>query len=369
MKICYIADASSMHTRRWVNYFSDRGHEIHLISTTKGDEYASSIHFHLLTAVMPKLPLISKYASALSQLIQVRGLVRQIQPDLLHAHYIAINGYLSVATGFHPLVLSAWGSDILIHPKHNPIWKALTRYTLNKAEYITCDANHMVEAIARFGVNQDKIKLVYFGTDVQRFKPEKRDDGLRKRLGLDNAPIVISLRNFAPIYDIDTLINAVPLILKEVPEVRFIIAGKGPEELKLKETAKSLGVSDKIIFPGLLSQEELPQYLASSEVYVSTSLSDAGLSASTAEAMASGLPVVITNFGDNSKWVKDGVNGFLFPLSNPEALASKITYLLRSRYDRMRFGQANRSVIEERNNYEREMEKVGKLYEQLIATQ
>jgi glycosyltransferase involved in cell wall biosynthesis len=155
-------------------------------------------------------------------------------------------------------------------------------------------------------------------------------------------------------------------VLKEAPETKFVIAGKGSEEKKLKELAKSLGVEDNVKFVGFIRNDELPQYLNTVDVYVSTSLSDAGIAASTAEAMACGLPVVITDVADNKKWVEDGVNGFLVPIKDPKSLAERIIYLLRNEDVRKRFGKINREIIEERNNYYKEMEKMEDIYKELI---
>lgn len=116
MRICYIADAASIHTQRWVNFFARRGHEIHLISPNIGDSYVEGVRFHLLSKTMSSLPPI-RYLSLLPRMLRVRRLLKMIQPDVVDAHYIAGNGYLGVASGFHPIVLTAWGSDILIHPK------------------------------------------------------------------------------------------------------------------------------------------------------------------------------------------------------------------------------------------------------------
>jgi glycosyltransferase involved in cell wall biosynthesis len=82
--------------------------------------------------------------------------------------------------------------------------------------------------------------------------------------------------------------------------------------------------------------------------------------------MACGLPVVITNNADNRKWVTDNENGFLIPVKDPKALSEKIIYLLKNEDVRSRFGQINRKIIEERNNYYREMEKMERIYEQLV---
>jgi glycosyltransferase involved in cell wall biosynthesis len=158
------------------------------------------------------------------------------------------------------------------------------------------------------------------------------------------------------------------LVLKEIPEAKFVIAGRGAEEKRLKDLAKLLGVSDGVKFVGFIRNDELPAYLTTIDVYVSTSLSDAGIATSTAEAMSCGLSVVITDNADNRKWVIDEENGFLVPAKDPKALAEKIIYLLRNEDVRKRFGQINRKIIEERNNYYKEMEKMERIYEELIRS-
>jgi glycosyltransferase involved in cell wall biosynthesis len=156
------------------------------------------------------------------------------------------------------------------------------------------------------------------------------------------------------------------MVLKEIPEAKFLVVGGGSQEAKLQEQAKSLGISQNVKFTGRIPNDELPEYLNSADIYVSTSLSDAGLASSTAEAMACGLPVIITDFGDNKKWVEDGTNGFLVPLRNPQVLASKIIQLIRNKEIRDRFGRINRQIIEERNDWQKEMRKIEELYQVLM---
>jgi glycosyltransferase involved in cell wall biosynthesis len=160
----------------------------------------------------------------------------------------------------------------------------------------------------------------------------------------------------------------VPAVLKEIPETKFVVAGKGSEEARLNYLAKSLGVLNSVRFIGHVPNEELPHYLNTMDVYVSTALSDAGIAASTAEAMACGLPVVVTDVADNRAWVQDGVNGFVVPVKDPKLLAERIVYLLRNVEMGKEFGRAGRTVIEERNDYYVEMEKMRAIYRQLIGS-
>ncbi len=293
-------------------------------------------------------------------------MIKKIRPDILHAHYAGTYGLVGALSGFHPYVVTAWGSDVLLTRK-SFIKRPLVKYVLTKADLITCDAEHMVNTVLNWGINKEKIRIIYFGVEPDRFKPGEKDRGLVAELGLGNSFTVISLRNLESIYDVETLVRAIPLVLREIPEVKFLIAGKGTQEQFLKKLAESLSIMNVTRFVGFIPNEELPKYLRTADIYVSTSLSDAGISASTAEAMACGLPVIITDSGENRIWVENGKNGFLAPIRNPEILAEKIVYLLRNEEIRKKIGENPRKTIEERNNYYKEMEKMGKLYEKVLT--
>ena len=360
MKLCFLAGANSIHSKKWIKYFIDKGYEVHWISLTPnemGD--IENAGFYQLKEYS------NKALDVLFNLRKVRKLIKKINPDIFHAHYAGVNGILGALSGFHPFVLTVWGSDVLIAPK-SKIKRPFVKLSLKRADLITCDAEHVKEAMINLRADSSKIKIIYFGIDTQKFIPGPKDEELIKELKIQDSPVIISLRSFEPIYDIETLIRAIPIILKELPEAKFIIAGKGSEEEKLKNLAKDLNILESIRFPGFISNADLPRYLKTSDVYVSTSLSDAGLSSSTAEAMASGLPVIITDIGENEKWVKDGENGFIVPVKDPKTLAGKIIYLLKNYEIRKKFGGINRKIIEERNNYHKEMGKMEEIYKELI---
>jgi len=213
-------------------------------------------------------------------------------------------------------------------------------------------------------VPRDRIRLIYFGVDTERFSPGHRNSEIRERLGLGDAPVVVSLRSFEPVYNIETLIRAIPIVRRAVPDVRFVLVGGGSEAVMLQTLAAELGVREHARFVGRMPNHGLPALLRSTDVYVSTSLSDAGIAASTAEAMACGIPVVVTDSGENHKWIADGESGALFPVRDPEALARQVNRLLADRALGRSYGAAGRQVILARNDYLVEMEKMERLYEE-----
>jgi glycosyltransferase involved in cell wall biosynthesis len=368
MRICYIADAGSIHTQRWVRYFAEKGHEVHLISPRPfGDCDIEDVKLYVLKKIRPKIRIISYMINLLLYVIQVRKFVKRLKPDILHAHYIIDYGFWGASIGFHPFVLSAWGSDVLVAPKKSSIIKSMAKFAIKRADLIICGAEHMRRSLVGLGAEIEKISLVYWGIDTQKFRPRQRNAKIQEDLGISNSPTVISLGSLKPIYDIESLIASIPLILKEIPEAKFLIVGKGPQEIELKELARSLGVSESVKFIGWIPHDQVPQYIACADICVSTFLSSGGLSQGTAEAMASGLPVIVTDFGDNRKWVQDGLNGYVIPVRSPEFLALRIIHLIRNNDIREKFGQINRQIIEERDNWRKEMEKMERLYRELIA--
>jgi len=367
MKICYVANGASIHTQRWVNYFAKKGHEMHLICWKVMPGYGDTVKIHLLTRLAPKLWAVSQYASFLLWVHQVRRLIRQIKPDIVDGHFVTLYGFLAACSGFHPLIVTAWGSDLLIYPRRNPLFKVAARYALNKADVIVClfPVDVVKEHIAELGIDSSKIRTALLGVDAGEFSPMCRDEKIRQALGIeDSQPVVISTRALAPIYDVETLVRAIPIVLAEIPRAAFVVVGTGQLQGYLQKLARGLGVSNSTRFVGWVPRTQLPKYLALADVYVSTSLSD-GASNSLLEAMACGLAPVVTDIPANRAWVADGENGFLFPVRDYRALASKIIHVLDNTETRRNFGKRSRRIVQERAEEETEMKRLYEIYHEI----
>jgi glycosyltransferase involved in cell wall biosynthesis len=237
---------------------------------------------------------------------------------------------------------------------------------MGKADLVTGDSGSLVRAIVNLGVDERKVKLIIHGVDLRAFHPVENDETSREDLGVpQDYRVVISTRNLEPVYDVSTLIKAIPYIIGECPKTFFLIVGGGTLRHQLEELVRKLGVAENVRFAGLVSNKEVPKFLGLSDIYVSTSLSDTS-SVSLHEAMACALPAVVTDLEGNRERIKNGVNGFLFSKGDFRGLAEKIIYLLRDMNERRKFGIVNRSIAEKEANYEREMSKMEKLYKELV---
>jgi len=357
LRICYLAGGRSVHVQKWVKYFADKSYDVHL-ATFNEPEPIEGVKIR-------KLRYFSKVAYPF-RILAVRKAVKEISADILHAHYVSHYGVYGALSGFKPFVVTVWGSDVFIDPKKSMAKKYFVKYALKKADLITTDSLSSIKAILGFGVDEEKVKLIVHGVDLRVFYPIENNEEFKKELRIpQNYQVVISTRNLEPVYDVDTLIKAIPYVIDECPNTFFLIVGDGILRRQLEELACKLGVAKNVRFVGSVSNREMPKFLGSSDVFVSTSLSDTR-SVSLLEAMACGLPVVVTDLEGNRECVREGVNGFLFSKGDFKALAEKIIYLLRDEDTSRRFGVINRRYVEKEGSYEKEMKKMEKLYKELV---
>ena len=224
----------------------------------------------------------------------------------------------------------------------------------------------MLEEVKGFGIPSKQINIINFGIDTNRFSRKGiMDNGLNSH-GITSKLKVISLRDFEPIYDIENLIRAIPIVLAKVPSVQFVLLGRGSLKNKIKSLVKDMSLHNSVFFLDYVDNADMPDILSSADILVSTSLSDAGIAGSTAEAMSCELPVVVTNSGENSHWIDHGENGFLISVSNSKELAKSIIVLLENTELRRSMGKKARKTILDRNDYIVEMGKMQALYKGLL---
>jgi glycosyltransferase involved in cell wall biosynthesis len=217
----------------------------------------------------------------------VRAL-RAIKPDVVYAGWIQSSGFMAALSGFRPLLLMPWGSDVLIRPGQSSFWRWVTKYTLGKADMITCDCETVKWRIIELsGFPEGRIVVVPWGIDLGAFNPMVSGAEIRAQLGWVDKKVLIMTRRFEPVYGIEYFIQALPRVVQHEPNVRVILAGAGPLEERIRGLVDHLNLTPYVHFPGMIPNHELPKYLASADLYVTSSLSD-GSSNALMEAMACG---------------------------------------------------------------------------------
>lgn len=364
MKLLFLAPANSAHSTRWIRWFSEQGHEVAWISAHPLEfEAPLGVTWHILPAGGGTVVM-----RWIRWLTAVRAIARATRPDVVHIHSLGTYAALAFAipSGV-PMVATPWGSDIILDLE---AWwrRAIVRHTLRRSVLYTCDAQHMRRRLAEFGVDPALVKIINFGVETERFLAIARQRHIDVAAAGGGArPFrVISLRLLDPIYDISTLVRAVQRLKDRGIRVAVDIHASGPDRARLEQLVADSSLGDVVTFHGRYSQGTLPGILSGADLYVSTSTSDAGIAASTAEAMAAGLPVIISDSGENAAWITDRVNGRLFPTGNDEALATAIEEAAAKPGWCREWAEAGQQTILERNDYQTEMLKMEVLYKAAV---
>ncbi|HEU0073993.1 MAG TPA: glycosyltransferase [Dehalococcoidia bacterium] len=369
LRIAVLGDFDGPHTRAWVQTFVERGHDVHAISyyaprteldgltlhvlnearrTMVGDQHAGRLPSSgrgqgLKKLVPPNLLRVinaTRYRRA-----GLRRLLEEIRPDVFHAHYAVEHGFYGAFAGYHPYVISAWGSDLLVESQKAP-GRRIASWALSKADLVTGNDGSLIRRAVELGVAPEKAAVVHLGIEKAFLDAGAFSVNLRE----DNAsPLaIISDRAIEPLYNIDTLLEAFADVRRGSPELRLIVAGTGSQvELRMAHAFAKLDLARSIDFAGHLDEEILAQRLAQSHIYVSVPSSDS-LALSNLEAMAAGAFPIVSDLPSVDGWVMDGINGLRVPAGDARALAAAIRRVLGDPELRRTAAETNRTLVEAR---------------------
>ena len=350
VKICFFADGKSVHTQRWLREMVARGFEVILITRRL------NLHNQFKAYVVE--PGFG-WTGWLRGIPKIRRLVRNIKPDIVHGHYVTSYGLWAAICGVKPLVLTAWGSDILVSPKENRIIRWLTSWVLSKAYLITADSADALDEIKTY-TPQAKMEQVQWGVDINKFQ-------YSRSVSNENIFNVVSLRTWSANYNIDLILEAFAEFKKSLPNrhVHLHLLGGGEQENGLKILAKSLGIEPEVTFHGMVSEDRLFEILAVADISISVPNTDA-TAMSLLESMAAGLPVIVSDLKANRQWI-DQSGGRIVPVGDVGSITCALIELARDPELRIRMGMNNRAKVEKRASRQNQMDYMAQLYTSLIV--
>ncbi len=253
----------------------------------------------------------------------LKKVISQVKPDLVHAGPLPDCGYLAAKSGFHPLVQMSWGSDLLWSAKRDSGARHRMRVAIKNADVVIGDCKAVRQAATKFGAHTSRIVTFPWGVDLTRFKPVGGDGGIRARLSWQKNFILLHLRAWEPLYDPLTFAKAFVRAARQNTNLRLLMPGNGSLSAKICRIFSQAGIQDQVHQPGQISYNDLPDYYRAADVYVSPSLSD-GSSVSLMEALACGLPALVSDIPGNREWVQSNKQGWLFPVKKETALSELI---------------------------------------------
>jgi glycosyltransferase involved in cell wall biosynthesis len=380
MKLFFIADGRSPIARQWIKHWIDRGEDVYLASTfscvpldgLKGFCLTPVAFSAAKSGAASKSLLWSASTLKLRSVIRqwlgpltlpraagaLRAFIEQVQPDLVHALRIPYEGMLAAqAAPAAPLLLSVWGNDFTLHARSSPLMAFFTRRALARAQALHADCARDIRLARGYGWRADLPTLVIPGNgglDASIFYPPAAPVA---------APIVINPRGFRAYVRNDTFFRAIPLVLKEMPQARFLCASMAGEP-QAEAYLRDLGIESAVTLLPPTPHAQMGEIFRGAAVLVSPSTHD-GTPNSLIEGMACGCFPIAGDLESIREWITPEQNGLLINPASETELANAILRALNDSALREKAAQINASLLAERAEFTRGMEKAAEFYQQV----
>jgi len=360
-----------------------------LIVSTPSDPDAAEVDAGL-PAIIDRLPIGASRTKTLPGVLfwsrRAASLARQHRVRFVHCGNVKPAGYparwvyerLRV-----PYSLFLYGADLLSEQhkiRHSAIKRRMTRAIFGGAAALIAISNWTrdlgLAVLGELGLDGhgQRLRVVHLGTDPTSFRPGIDPRAVRDRFALPDAGTrwLVTVARLQRHKGMDTVIAALPAILARAPDVRYAVAGAGPDRERLEKLTHKLGLADRVRFLGGVTDQDLPALYNLASVYVGASrrserLGVEGFGISLVEASACGLPVVAGNSGGIPDAVQDGETGFLVPPEDPAALADAICRLLGDATLATRLGGNGRRAVETHFNWDRVVRDLREIESQVVG--
>ncbi len=315
-----------------------RGHEALLVSPQGSglSQYAGSIGL----AVDP-VPLGSEFD--LSFIPRLYTIIRRFKPDIVHIH--SRRG--ADTMGSVAARLARVPAVILSRRVTNPVRRGLASQLKfgPLCDEIIAVSNGIKNVLMQGGIDQDKVTCVHSVIDAKRYQVTGAESTVRAEFGIgERTNVVTVIGQLIHIKGHRYLFGAAPAILAAFPDTVFLVLGKGRLDSELRKMAASLRIQDRVIFAGF--RHDVAEMLSITTVLAHPSLME-GLANCVMQAMAAEVPVVVAAVGGMPEVVRNGINGFLVPAEDSNALAQSVIALLSDPALRSSMGAAGRRIVEE----------------------
>ena len=350
MRILYFSKDYCPHDHRFLSALAESGNEIFYLRLEQGDRQTE------IRPVPDQVEQVSwsggrspaRLVDGPRLVLELNQILSKIKPDILHAGPIQTCGLLAALSGFHPLLIMSWGFDLLKDIDRGPEWRWASRYTLRHADWFTSDCETTRQIALQLGVPAGRTTVFPWGVDLDHFTPQPRPDAPGRSSGFT----LFCNRSWEPNYGVDVLAQAFVQVANQRTDIRLRLLGGGSQADKLQKIFTSAGVADRVDLAGQVGFADLPGFYRQVDLYVSASHVD-GSSVSLMEALACGLPCLVSDIPANREWVSAGQNGWLFPDGDVQALSARILKIVDDRESLVEIGLYARQIAESRADWKK----------------
>ncbi|HRQ48811.1 MAG TPA: glycosyltransferase, exosortase A system-associated [Rhodocyclaceae bacterium] len=351
-----------------------RGWEtLHLTSPKQGkvdalEEHVDGLDFFRTPFEPDATPLLGELRLMRATERRLESLARRLRPDILHAHSPVLNAIPAIRVGRRlgiPVVYEVrafWEDAAVDHgtTREGSLRYRLTRglesWAFRRVDHVFTICEGLRRDIVGRGVGADKVTVIPNAVDIDGFQLSGESDAvLRTELGLAGATVLGFVGSFYAYEGLDLLLEALPEMLAQRPELRVLLVGGGPQDDNLKAQARSLGIADKVVFTGRVPHAEVSRYYDLIDLLVyprhSMRLTELVTPLKPLEAMAQGRILAASDVGGHKELIRDGETGRLFAAGSTDALARTVMGMLDDRDQWPAMRAAGRQFVEQVRNW------------------
>lgn len=343
MKILFFAPGNSSHTIRLVNNMVEKEINIALLTFHEFDEKDFINSKYLILKKISGSNNINegsiKKLFILLNYFNIKEFIKQYQPDILHVHYASSYGMLGAICGFHPYILSIWGSDIFSFPNKSFFHKMLLKFNLKNADKLLGTSLNISNKVKEF--SNKNVEITPFGIDTEFFSPIQKEC---------NEIIIGTIKKLDNIYGIDILIKAFASLKNKIKDknIKLLIIGDGKEYTYYNNLVKELNIEEYTTFEGKVNYNDVVKYHNKIDIFINYSREES-FGVSILEAMSCEKAVIASNVGGIPEIVKNNYNGLLIEKENINELKNAINRLIHNEKLRLKLGKNAREYV--LNNY------------------
>jgi PEP-CTERM/exosortase A-associated glycosyltransferase len=341
------------------------------IECTVAEEDVDGLHFYRTAqpaGLMSRLPALNQLADMLALERRLDEVLDIVRPDIVHAHSPQLNAIPALRAAHRrgiPAVyeVRAFWEDAAVD--HGTTTEGSLRYRLSKSldtyafkhvDAVTCICEGLRADIVSRGIPTEKVTVIPNAVDIEKFLlGNPPDQVLKASLGLGGARVLGFIGSFYAYEGLDLLLQALPKILEQAPDVRVLLVGGGPQETPLKQQATNLGIADKVVFTGRVPHSEVNRYYDLVDLLVyprhSMRLTELVTPLKPLEAMAQGRLFVASDVGGHKELIRHNETGWLFKADDVNALTQSVLAALQAQTQWPAMRAAGRRFVETERNW------------------
>jgi PEP-CTERM/exosortase A-associated glycosyltransferase len=356
------------------------------LDCTVAEEDADGLHFYRTpkpTGLLAKLPGGDPFAVMAALHKRLLPLARELKPDVIHAHSPVLDAVPAIRVGRAlgiPVVYEIrafWEDAAVDHGSTREdslryrLTRALETWAVKHADAVTVICEGLRRDLVSRGIPKEKITVIPNAVDIEKFEMGgKPDPELKLKLGLGSSRVLGFIGSFYAYEGLDLLIAALPAIVRQIPDVKVLLVGGGPQDAALKQQVMALDLKDRVIFTGRVPHAEVNRYYDLVDVLVYARhpmrLTDLVTPLKPLEAMAQGRLMVASDVGGHKELIDDGKTGVLFRAGDVDDLAVKVVSLLQGEQGWDALKQAGRRFVETERNWAASVARYRDVYGSLV---